>query len=129
MPNDFSRTDRIAEQIKRELATLIRNHVKDPRIGMVAILNVTVTKDLAHAKVYFDTMDAESSKESEQGLNRAAGFLRRELGRAVKLRATPALKFIYDDTELKANNLSHLIDKAVASDKDSSTESEDTPKP
>lgn len=119
MPNDFSRTDRIAEQIKRELATLIRNHVKDPQIGMVAVLDVKVTKDLAHAKVFFDTMDAESSKESEQGLNRAAGFLRRELGRAVKLRATPSLKFIYDDTELKANTLSHLIDKAVASDKGS----------
>mgnify|MGYP000601485258 CR=1 FL=1 len=119
MPNDFSRTDRIAEQIKRELSTLIRNHVKDPQIGMVAVLDVKVTKDLAHAKVFFDTMDAESSKESEQGLNRAAGFLRRELGRAVKLRATPSLKFIYDDTELKANTLSHLIDKAVASDKGS----------
>jgi ribosome-binding factor A len=65
-------------------------------------------------------MDAESSKESQEGLNRASGFLRRELGRAVKLRATPALKFIYDDTELKANTLSHLIDKAVASDKGSS---------
>lgn len=117
MPNDFSRTDRIAEQIKRELATLIRNHVKDPRVGMVAILDVKVTKDLAQAKVYFDMLEADSHKESEQALNRAAGFLRRELGRAVKLRATPALKFIYDDTELKANQLSHLIDQAVASDK------------
>ena len=117
MPNDFSRTDRIAEQIKRELAVLIRNHVKDPRIGMVAILDVKVTKDLAHAKVFFDTLDAETHEASEQGLNRAAGFLRRELGRAIKLRATPSLKFIYDDTELKANTLSHLIDQAVASDK------------
>jgi len=117
MPNDFSRTDRIAEQIKRELATLIRNHVKDPRVGMVAILDVNVTKDLAQAKVYFDTLDAESHKDCEIGLNRAAGFLRRELGRTIQLRATPSLKFIYDDTELKANQLSHIIDKAVASDR------------
>lgn len=117
MPNDFSRTDRIAEQIKRELAVLIRNHVKDPRVGMVAILDVKVTKDLAQAKIYFDTLDADSHQECEKGLNRAAGFLRRELGRAVKLRATPSLQFIYDDTELKANKLSHIIDQAVASDK------------
>ena len=117
MPNDFSRTDRIAEQIKRELASLIRNHVKDPRVGMVAILDVKVTKDLSQAKVYFDTLETDSHDDCERGLNRAAGFLRRELGRAVKLRNTPSLKFIYDDTELKANHLSSIIDKAVASDK------------
>ena len=116
MPADYSRTDRIAEQIKRELALLIQNHVKDPRVGMVGILDVQVTKDLAQAKVYFDMLIAEDSKKCEKALNRAAGFLRRELGRSVKLRATPSLKFIYDDTELKANQLSHLIDKAVASD-------------
>ncbi|PID47610.1 MAG: ribosome-binding factor A [Proteobacteria bacterium] len=116
MPNDFSRTDRIAEQIKRELAVLISNHVKDPRVGMVSILDVKVTKDLSQAKVYFDTLQVESHDECEKGLNRAAGFLRRELGRAIKLRLTPSLQFIYDDTELKANQLSHIIDQAVASD-------------
>jgi len=125
MPADYSRTDRIAEQIKREIALLIRNHVKDPRVGMVGILNVKVTKDLAQAKIYFDMLQEDSSVECEKALNNAAGFLRRELGRSVKLRATPALKFIYDDTELKANKLSHLIDKAVASDK-TSDKQEDT---
>lgn len=117
MPHDFSRTDRIAEQIKRELAQLIRTHVKDPRVGMVAILDVKVTKDLSQAKVFFDMLDAESHSDCEKGLNNAAGFLRRELGRTIQLRATPALRFIYDDTELKANQLSHLIDQAVASDR------------
>lgn len=126
MPADYSRTDRIAEQIKRELALLIRNHVKDPRVGMVGILNVKVTKDLAQAKVYFDMLQEDSSVECEKALNNAAGFLRRELGRSVKLRATPSLKFIYDDTELKANKLSHLIDKAVASDKSSDTQEDTT---
>lgn len=119
MPADYSRTDRIAEQIKRELAVLIRNHVKDPRVGMVGILDVKVTKDLSQAKVFFDMLQEDSSEECEKALNRAAGFLRRELGRTIKLRATPSLKFIYDDTELKANKLSHIIDQAVASDKTS----------
>lgn len=70
MPNDFSRTDRVAEQIKRELAVLISNHVKDPRVGMVGILDVKVTKDLAQAKVYFDTLQTDSHKDCEKGLNR-----------------------------------------------------------
>jgi len=120
MPFDYSRTERVAEQIKRELAQLIRDKVKDPRVGMVSILDVQVTKDLKMAKVYFDTFQSDLAKESEDGLNRAAGFLRRELAHNLKLRNTPQLQFLYDDTELKATALSDLIDKAVASDKPSS---------
>jgi ribosome-binding factor A len=116
MPYDYSRTDRISEQIKRELAMLIRNEVKDPRIGMVSILDVVVTKDLDHAKVYFDTIQQDKRTECQQGLNRAAGFLRSALSRTIQLRNTPSLTFIYDDTEQKANDLSALIDKAIKSD-------------
>ncbi|RTZ62462.1 MAG: 30S ribosome-binding factor RbfA [Aquificaceae bacterium] len=116
MPYDYSRTDRIGEQIKRELAQIIRNEVKDPRVGMVSILDVKVTKDLYQAKVYFDTLQQDNHEECEKGLNRAAGFLRGALSRAIKLRNTPALIFIYDDTEQKANDLSVLIDKAIKSD-------------
>ena len=117
MPYDYSRTDRIGEQIRRELALLIRNEIKDPRVGMVSILDVKVTKDLNQAKVYFDTLQQDKHKECQQALNHAAGFLRRELGRTIQLRNTPALLFIYDDTEQKANDLSVLIDKAISSDK------------
>jgi len=116
MPYDYSRTDRIGEQIKRELALLIRNEVKDPRVGMVSILDVVVTKDLSQAKVYFDTIQQDKHQECLQGLNRAAGFLRGALSRTIQLRNTPSLLFIYDDTEQKANDLSILIDKAVLSD-------------
>ena len=116
MPYDYSRTDRIGEQIKRELAMLIRNEIKDPRVSMVSILDVTVTKDLSQAKVYFDALNQDEHEACEKGLNSAAGFLRRELGRAIKLRNTPSLQFIYDDTEQRANDLSHIIDKAVKSD-------------
>lgn len=117
MPYDYSRTDRIGEQIKRELAMLIRNEIKDPRVSMVSILDVEVTKDLSKAKVFFDALNQEEYKECEKGLNSAAGFLRRELGRAIKLRNTPSLVFIYDDTEQRANDLSAMIDRAVSSDK------------
>jgi len=117
MPYDYSRTDRIGEQIKRELAMLIRNEIKDPRVSMVSILDVAVTKDLSQAKVYFDALNQDEHEACEQGLNNASGFLRRELGRAIKLRNTPSLKFIYDDTEQRANDLSRVIDQAVKSDK------------
>lgn len=117
MPYDYSRTDRVGEQIKRELAMLIRNEVKDPRVSMVSILDVEVTKDLSQAKVYFDSLNPSEHEACEDGLNNASGFLRRELGRLVKLRNTPSLSFIYDDTEQRANDLAHLIDQAVKSDK------------
>lgn len=122
MPADYSRTERIAEQIKRELAQLIRDKIKDPRVGMLSIQSVEVSRDLKIAKVYFDSFDESQAKESEQGLNRAAGFLRRELAHNLSLRSTPQLSFIYDDTEVKANALSALINDAVESDKDNQTD-------
>jgi len=104
MPYDYSRTDRIGEQIKRELSMLIRNELKDPRISMVSILDVEITKDLSKAKVFFDALNQDEHEACEKGLNNAAGF-------------TPALTFVYDDTEQRANDLSVMIDKAISSDK------------
>lgn len=112
----FARSERVAEQLRRDLAVLIREQVKDPRVGMVTILEVSVSKDLAYAKVWFDVLDAEQGELAAETLNNASGFLRRELGRGLKLRITPALKFFYDDTQLKGNQLSALIDRAVADD-------------
>lgn len=112
----FARSERVAEQLRRDLAMLIREKVKDPRVGMVTILDVTVSKDLSHAKVWFDVLEADQGKVAEETLNNAAGFLRRELGRELKLRVTPGLRFFYDDTQLRGNELSALIDKAVAED-------------
>lgn len=113
---DFSRSERVAEQVRRDLAVLIRERVKDPRVGMVTVLDVELSKDLAHAKVWFDVLQEDTAKDAEDALNHAAGYLRRELGRGLKLRVTPNLKFFYDDTQSRGNALSALIDKAVASD-------------
>lgn len=117
MQTTFSRSERVAAQLKRELAMLIRNEIKDPRVGMISILDVNLSKDLEHAKVWFDALDAEHGKDIEEALNHAAGFLRREVGRAMKLRAVPTLRFFYDDTQAKGNELSRLIEQAVASDR------------
>ncbi len=113
----FARTDRVAEQIHRELAVLVRERVKDPRVGMVALLDVEVSKDFAHAKIWFDVLQTDHGLEAQEALNHAAGFLRRELGHVMKLRMTPALHFFYDDTQSRGNALSALIDKAIASDR------------
>ena len=114
MPRDYSRTLRVAEQIQRELAELIRLEVKDPRVGMVTLTDVEVAPDYAHAKVFFTLLgDTAQIAAAEAGLNHAAGFLRHELGRRVKLRGIPQLHFVYDDSVERGVRLSQLIDQAV----------------
>ncbi len=117
MPRDFSRTLRVAEQIQRDLANLLRLEVKDPRIGMVTLTDVEVTSDYAHAKVFFTILgDAEQIAAATQGLNSAAGFLRHELGYRIKLRSIPQLHFIHDESVERGVRLSQLIDAAVGGD-------------
>ena len=114
MPRDHSRTLRIAEQIQRELAGLIRLELKDPRVGMVTLTDVEVTADYAHAKVFFTTLGTNDQMEAASaGLNHAAGFLRHELGQRIKLRSIPQLHFIYDESVERGVRLSRLIDEAV----------------
>lgn len=117
MPRDFPRTRRIGEQMQRELAALIRTEVKDPRVGMVTVSAVEVTRDLAHAKVFFTVLgDADARRDSQIALNSASGFLRHELGQRMLTRTVPQLRFVYDESIEHGSRLSALIDKAVASD-------------
>ncbi|MDB5862257.1 MAG: ribosome-binding factor [Betaproteobacteria bacterium] len=118
MPKDYPRTRRIAEQIQREIAELIRTELKDPRIpAFITITDVEVTKDQEHAKIFFTTL-AESAdvKETTAALKRAAGFLRTQLAHRMKLRTVPQLDFKYDASVERGMKLSRLIDEAVASD-------------
>jgi ribosome-binding factor A len=115
MPKEYSRTLRVAEQIQRELAQLIQQELKDPRIGMVTVADVEVATDLAHARVYVAILgDADCTQDTVKALNHAAGFLRRELSHRLSLRATPALRFIHDQTTEKANQLAALLNNAKA---------------
>ena len=121
----FSRRDRVSEQIRRELAELIRGELKDPRVGMISLTDVAVTADYAHAKVYFSTL-AGSAKVDEvmTGLEKASGFLRRELGKRISIHTTPQLHFVFDQSLERGADLSALIQKAVAiSDSGESSES------
>ncbi|WP_301100925.1 30S ribosome-binding factor RbfA [Propionivibrio sp.] len=111
----FSRKDRVAEQIRRELAELIRAELKDPRVGMISITEVEVTADYAHAKVFFSTLaGSEHVPEVMAGLQKASGFLRRELGKHISIHMTPQLHFVFDQSLERGADLSKLIQEAVA---------------
>lgn len=119
MGREFSRSRRVGEQIQRELASLVQFELKDPRLGMVTISAVEVSRDLSVAKVYFTVLDAQHDIEQTlQGLTHAGGFLRRELAQRMKLRVVPELRFHYDSSIEKGSRLSALIDQAVSRDSD-----------
>ena len=109
----FSRKDRVNEQVRRELAELIRTELKDPRVGMISLTEVEVTPDYAHAKVYFSTLATDDKvQEIMLGLKKAAGFLRRELGRRIRIHTIPELHFVHDMSLERGADLSRLIDEA-----------------
>ena len=111
------RAQRVGEQIQRELAQMLRDEVKDPRVGRVTITAVDVSPDLSHAKVFItDLAGGEHAEESLRALGRTAGFLRSELAHRMNLYSVPQLHFAYDDSIESGIRLSKLIDDAVASD-------------
>jgi len=121
----FSRKDRVAEQVRRELAELIRTELKDPRVGMISITDVEVTADYSHAKVFFSTLaGSEHVPAIMTGLQKASGFLRRELGKRISIHMTPQLHFVFDQSLERGADLSKLIQKAVAISEASDPDSE-----
>lgn len=118
-PRGFNRTDRVADQIQKDLAVLMQRELKDPRIGMVTVSGVSVSKDFSYADIYVSFMDKDDASEVEAAvavLNKAGGFLRSNLAKGLKLRVMPKLRFHYDATLSEAPRLSALIDKAVQED-------------
>lgn len=112
---NFARTDRVAQQMQRELAELVRLELNDPRVRLLTITGVEVAGDYSHAKVFFTRLDGKNA-EAQEGLERASGFLRSQLARSLKLRIMPQLHFVYDSSVERGSHLSQLIDQAVASD-------------
>ena len=111
----FARRDRVSEQIRRELAELIRTELKDPRVGMISLTDVEVTADYAHAKVFFSTLaGSEGLPEVLVGLQKASGFLRRELGKRISIHMTPQLHFVFDQSLERGAELGKLIAEASA---------------
>jgi ribosome-binding factor A len=120
MAKEYARTQRVSDHLQRELATLIQREVRDPRVGMVSVTGVDVSRDLRHARVYYTVMGSDSSedaKESTEALNRAAGFLRSQLSRDSNMRSVPQLRFYFDSSVGRGREMEDLIHRAAQADR------------
>ncbi len=114
MPREFARHQRLGTQILRTLSELLRFESKDPRVQGVSLTAVDLSRDLGVAKVYFSLLDPEDSPAlALEGLEKAAGFLRSRLGREIKVRHVPELRFIHDDSAEHGMKIDGLIDGAL----------------
>jgi ribosome-binding factor A len=127
MPREFSRSQRMAEQLRRELAEIVRDEIKDPRLGFISFTEVRMSRDLSHAVIYCSVFNAgedspELQNESIEILNGAVGFIRKEIARRIRARIVPTLKFVVDESILRGAEMDELISEAVQSDKKNSGE-------
>ncbi|MBN9425031.1 MAG: 30S ribosome-binding factor RbfA [Burkholderiales bacterium] len=113
-PGGVSRSVRVTEQVHHELAELVRGELKDPRVGLVTITGVELTPDYAYATVHFSVLpdDEATVANTLAGLRNAAGFLRSQLGRRVRIHTTPQLRFVHDVSTERGIEMSKLIDEA-----------------
>jgi ribosome-binding factor A len=104
------RIHRVAEQIKKEVSQLIQNELKDPRVGFITVTDVEVTGDLQEATIYISILGNESQKQdSLEGLKKAEGFIRREVGKRIRLRHTPEISFVFDGSIEYGNKIEKIL--------------------
>lgn len=117
---DFKRADRVGDLIRTEIADILLRKIKDPRVGFATMTRVEVSDDLKHAKVFFSVLGGEKEKkETLRGLRSAVSFIRGELGRRLKLRYTPEIVFIFDESiERGAKMLDTLRGLNIEKDED-----------
>lgn len=117
MSQEFSRTDRVSQEIFRLLSNLLRREVKDPRLQGLNLTECQISKDLSVAKIYFTVMGAKQEDpevaDALKALEKAKGFFRSELGKQLRLRITPELRFHYDTVPDRVDHIEQLIKKAL----------------
>ncbi|ADM96845.1 30S ribosome-binding factor RbfA [Dickeya dadantii] len=119
MAKEFSRTQRVAQEMQKEIAIIIQREVKDPRVGMATVSGVEVSRDLAYAKVFVTFLndnEPEQVKAGVKALQDASGFIRMLLGKAMRLRVVPELTFSYDNSLVEGMRMSNLVTKVVKRD-------------
>lgn len=114
MPRSSGRAQKVGDQIQRELSEIIHRELRDPRVGLITLTAVDVSPDCAYATVFFTCLDNAHIPVAEEGLQRATGFLRAQLGKRIKIWTTPELRFVYDESVERGDRLSRLIDTANA---------------
>jgi len=118
--SDYSRTDRVGDQILKELAQCLQREVRDPRLAVTTVTAVKLSRDLKYARVYVTFMGIEDQKDIDnhiKALDKAKGFLRTYLGKSMRMRIVPELTFEYDESIIRGAKLTDLINKAVSKDK------------
>lgn len=121
MSREFKRSDRVAQELQKEVAVILQREVKDPRIGMVTVSDVEVSKDLAYAKIFvtflFD-QDEVAVEQGMKGLEKAAPYIRSLVGKAMRLRIVPELRFIYDQSLVEGMRMSNLVTNVIRQDQE-----------
>jgi len=113
MPKDFDRSRRVADVLQREVARLIQENFKDPRVGMVTVSSVELTRDLLYAKVFITVFEEEKLATTLERLNEGVGFFRSHLAKVLHTRTTPKIKFYYDKSVMEGYRMGRLIHKAL----------------
>ena len=119
MAREFKRSDRVAQEIQKEIAMILQREVKDPRIGMVTVSDVEVSSDLAYAKIFVTFLfdhDEAAIAQGMKGLEKAAPYIRVLLGKAMKLRIVPEIRFIYDESLVEGMRMSNLVSNVIRED-------------
>lgn len=127
MPREFHRSSRVAQAVHRTLASVLLQQTRDPLLQQVTLTHVEVSRDLAVAKVHFTVRDPTQAMDAKAALTDSAGYLRHEVSREVKLRATPQLRFLYDESLERGERLTSLIEEARASDRAAGSSDSDPP--
>lgn len=112
----------MAEQIRRDLAEIVRDELKDPRMGLLSFSAVKLSRDLGHAIIYCSVMEEDKQAETMATLNRASGFLRSNLASRMRSRTVPTLKFVNDESMARGAAMEHLIRKAIDEDESKSVD-------
>jgi ribosome-binding factor A len=128
MAREYARTDRVGQQIQKEIAVILMREIKDPRLSMTTVSAVEVTRDLAYAKIFvtFFNDNQDEIDASLEVLAEAEGYIRSLLGKRLRARIMPHLRFVYDSSMSEGVRMSALVDQAVASDKNGDTQVDDT---
>jgi ribosome-binding factor A len=123
-----SRASRIGDQLRAELSDLISREVHDPGIGFLTITHVKVTPDLQIARVYYTTLgDEKARRESGRALDRAAPFLRRQIGRRVRLKRVPQLEFFYDESIARGDRIEQILHEINAQESEAAVRERNAP--
>ncbi len=119
MSREFKRSDRVAQELQKEIAVILQREVKDPRIGMVTVSDVEVSRDLAYAKIFVTFLFDNDQSVIEQGmksLEKASPYIRSLVGKAMRLRIVPELRFIYDQSLVEGMRMSNLVSNVIKND-------------